>query len=229
MKLLVAWCSYAAARHAVTHWHYSKRMPMPPLSRVGVWEDDTFIGCVLFGRGANPQLGMPFGLSNTECCELVRIALTEHQTPVTRIVRFALKLVREANPNLRMVVSYADTREGHHGGVYQGGNWIYTGLSASSVEYLHQGRWKHSREILGGAFGGDRLVPDHRLLPSRRTPGKHRYVMPFDAALLPLVKSMQQPYPKRACSVVDSPAAPSPVDVRPDQHALLEGLTSGGQ
>jgi hypothetical protein len=219
-KLFVSWCSHSAARYAVMNWHYSKRMPMPPLVRVGVWEHGKFVGCVLFGRGASPYLGKPFGLSQVECCELVRIALTSHNTPVTRIVKFAIRLLRDNSPNLRCVVSFADSREGHHGGIYQGGNWVYVGRTSSSIEYFHGGRWKHAREVTGGAFGGQRLIKNPRTLPSRVVPGKHKYVMPLDSSLAPLVLSMKQPYPKRACSVVDSLTAPSSVGVRPDQHAL---------
>lgn len=121
--LKLDWCSHAAAKYAVEHWHYSRRMPMPPLVSVGAWEDGVYVGCVLFSRGANAQLGAPYGLAMTECAELVRIALASHATPVTRIVAVALKFLRTNSPGLRLLVSYADPSEGHHGGIYQGGGW----------------------------------------------------------------------------------------------------------
>ncbi|RBB38895.1 protein Mom [Burkholderia reimsis] len=178
------------------HWHYSKRMPMPPLVRVGVWESGKFIGCVLFGRGASPQLGTPYGLTQLECCELVRIALTKHVTPVSRIVKLAIKLLRENSPGLRLIVSFADANQGHHGGIYQAGNWLYLGKSAASVEYFHEGRWKHQREVSGGAFGGERKIADPSGLPKRRTEGKHRYVMPLDDRMRERLASHAQQYPK---------------------------------
>jgi len=52
-KLKLDWCSYAAAKYAVERWHYSQTMPSPPRVQIGVWEDDSFIGCVLFSRGAS--------------------------------------------------------------------------------------------------------------------------------------------------------------------------------
>ena len=42
--LVVAPCSYGAAKYAVMNWHYSRRMPVSPLVRYGVWEDDEFVG-----------------------------------------------------------------------------------------------------------------------------------------------------------------------------------------
>jgi len=203
--LKLDWCSHAAAKYAVEHWHYSRRMPMPPIVSIGVWEDGAYVGCVLFSRGANAQLGAPYGLSMTECAELVRIAITSHTTPVTRIVSVALKFLRSNSPGLRLLVSYADPSEGHHGGIYQGGGWVYSGRSSDSKQYKHEGRWKHSREVTSGAFGGSRAVANYQALPSRVVPGKHRYLMPLDAAMRAQIAPLAKPYPKRLCAVPSTP------------------------
>jgi hypothetical protein len=203
--LRLDWCSHAAAKYAVEHWHYSRRMPMPPLVSVGAWEDGVYVGCVLFSRGANAQLGAPYGLAMTECAELVRIALASHATPVTRIVAVALKFLRTNSPGLRLLVSYADPSEGHHGGIYQGGGWTYSGRSSDSKQYKHEGRWKHSREVTSGAFGGSRAVANYQALPSRVVPGKHRYLMPLDAAMRAQIAPLAKPYPKRLCAVTSTP------------------------
>ena len=78
-ELVVDWCSYEAAKYAVMHWHYSKTMPTHPIIKIGVWEDGEFVGCVLFSRGANNNLGRPYGLKITEVCELTRVALSQHK------------------------------------------------------------------------------------------------------------------------------------------------------
>ena len=203
--LRLDWCSHVAAKYAVEHWHYSRRMPMPPIVSIGVWEDGAYIGCVLFSRGANAQLGVPYGLGMTECAELVRIALASHAAPVTRIVAIALKFLRSNSPGLRLLVSYADPSEGHHGGIYQGGGWVYSGRSSDSKQYKHEGRWKHSREVTSGAFGGSRAVANYQSLPSRVVPGKHRYLMPLDAAMRAQIAPLAKPYPKRMCAGTSTP------------------------
>ena len=195
--LKVDWCTHAAAKYAVETWHYSKRLPMPPIVRVGVWEGGRFIGCVLFGRGANQHLGRPYGLESTECAELVRVALTSHAAPVTRIVSIAIKFLKRSNPGLRLIVSFADPSQGHHGGIYQGGNWTYSGASEAQWEYLHDGRWKHAREVRSGAFGGARALADYSKLPKRLSAGKHRYLMPLDGEMRARVLPLARPYPKR--------------------------------
>lgn len=197
-ELRLDWCSYEAAKYAVEHWHYSQRMPMPPLVRVGVWEGSDYIGCVLFGRGATQNLGRPYGLGPTEVCELVRIALCEHRAPVSRIGTIALKMMQRANPGLRLVVSFADPSEGHHGGIYQAMGWLYSGMSAPDKSYWYEGRWQHSREIRGGAFGQGRKLADYSHLPTRVAAGKHRYLFPLDKAMAAQIEPLRQPYPKRA-------------------------------
>jgi hypothetical protein len=77
-KLKLDWCSFDAAKYACKSWHYSKCVPAGKLVKIGVWENEKFIGCVLYGLGATPNLSKPYGLTMTECCELVRVALTTH-------------------------------------------------------------------------------------------------------------------------------------------------------
>ena len=62
MNLRLDWCSYKAAKHAVMNWHYSKTMPIGKLVKIGVWEDDKFIGVVIFGLGASAPLYQNRGL-----------------------------------------------------------------------------------------------------------------------------------------------------------------------
>ena len=97
MSLRLDWCSHAAAKYAVQHWHYSQSLPTPPLVRIGVWEDERFIGCVLFSRGANNNIGKTYGLGSTEVAELTRIApvsythLRAHETVLDLVCRLLLE------------------------------------------------------------------------------------------------------------------------------------------
>lgn len=38
-----------------------------------------------------------------------------------------------------ILVSYADSAQGHHGYIYQATNWIYTGISAKRTEWREIG------------------------------------------------------------------------------------------
>ena len=78
-NLKISWATFESTKYACLNWHYSKCVPVGKLVKIGAWEDNKFIGVVLFGRGANQHLGKPYNLEQTECVELVRIALNRHK------------------------------------------------------------------------------------------------------------------------------------------------------
>lgn len=201
--LRIDWATHEAAKYACVNWHYSGSVPVPPLVKVGVWESGAYIGVVMFSRGANNNLLKPFGLSQVEGCELTRVALSKHVAPVSRIVSLAIRFLRRNSPNLQLVVSFADPTEGHHGGIYQAGNWIYTGLQSSSTEYLApDGKQWHGRMVsktgLAQVHGRTRSVWRHDQCTPIERPGKHRYLMPLDADMRERILPLAKPYPKRA-------------------------------
>ncbi len=178
-------------------------MPKAKLVRVGAWEDGRFIGVVLFGSGAgNSTNGSRYGLSASgQVAELVRVALRDHHTPVSRIVALALRFLRKVNPDLKLVVSFADTAQGHHGGIYQAGNWVYTGLTEGDREFHVRGEILHPKAVYmrrwvqSESWIRENIDPAARLV---KTPGKHRYLMPLDDAMRAQIAPLAKPYPKRA-------------------------------
>jgi hypothetical protein len=199
VDLRIDWATHEAAKYACENWHYSGCVPKSKLSKVGVWENGKFVGVVIFGCGATPNFGKPYALEQNQCIELVRIALTKHQTPVSRIVRIANDWMHKANPGLRLIVSFADTSQGHHGGIYQAGNWIYTGRGASARFYMIQGKLTHPRTL--GLAGLIQNLEGAKKRDPRATsvdvPGKHRYLMPLDAEMRKKLLPLAKPYPKR--------------------------------
>lgn len=193
VKLLVAPCDYKAAKYAVTHWHYSKSMAAFKNVCFGVWENDIFIGAVVFGRGANNNLHKPYDLQMSNICELVRVALSKHKTPISKIISLAIKLLRKSQPMLRLIVSYADPEQGHEGIIYQAMNWFYEGSVKCTPKYLLDDKWVHARQansILGSVIG----------LDSKPVLNKYKYLYPLDRAMRKQIAPLAKPYPKSADS-----------------------------
>lgn len=200
--LRLDWCSHAAAKYAVEHWHYSRSLPTPPLVKIGVWEDDRFIGSVLFSRGANNNIGKAFGLQSTEIAELTRVALDSHRTPVSRVLTIALKQIRAQSDGLRLIVSYADPSQGHHGGIYQATGWTYVGQSPPSTEYIGpDGKQWHGRMVSATGrtriYGQSRTVWRHDQCKPVQVQGKHKYLYPLDDSMREQIVPLAKPYPKR--------------------------------
>lgn len=192
VELKVAFCSYEAAKYACQNYHYSKTIPASKLVKIGVWENEEFIGAVIFGLGANNNLGKPYGLPSLECCELVRVALKEHQSPVTQIVSRSINLLKNHCVGLKLIISYADTAQNHLGVIYQAGNWIYVGRMKQPTEYILKGKRMHGRTL--SSMGGVKKYPEARAVKGS---SKHKYLYPLDKKTRKQISRLSLPYPKK--------------------------------
>lgn len=214
MNLHLDWCSHEAAKYAVEHWHYSKSMPTPPVVKIGVWENGQFIGCVLFSRGANNNLGKPYGLTNTEVCELTRIALDRHRSAVSRIVAIAIKILRRKEIGLRLIVSYADPNQKHIGSIYQAGGWVFVGQTPDNYKYKDgAGHIWHQRQVsktgIKPQYGEMRKVAKIDECTKLPQLGKYRYLHPLDDEMRKRIELLRKPYPKRASAETETGATSS--------------------
>lgn len=201
-SLKIDWATHEASKYACENWHYSKCMPVPPLVKIGAWENLKFIGTVIFSRGASSNLSSPYRLTQDQCCELTRVALSKHKTPVSKILSIAIKFLKKNSPDLKLIVSFADPNEGHHGGIYQATNWIYTGKSAKSYKYIDKnGREWHSRQVSEKGYNIQQGRRRKTVKPSEckkiMCEGKHRYLFPLDNEMRIQIEELRKPYPKR--------------------------------
>ena len=198
--LKIDWCSFEAAKYACTHYHYSKTLPAGDLIKVGVWEDDKFIGCVIFSRGTNNNIAKPYGLDRLEVCELTRVALRNHKSFVTQILSKAIKLLKSQCPGLKLIISYADGEQKHLGIIYQANNWIYEGeKDCLPYPIIINGKITHSRSV-SGKYGTvsieylrQNVDPDAHVL---EVAPKHKYLFPSDKHIKKQVLKLLKPYPK---------------------------------
>lgn len=176
-------CSYKAATYAVENWHYSKKMPAGKCYRLGVWEDGKFVGALVFSWGANRSLSSPYGLEMTECVELVRVACRKHILPITKFVSLGIKKLKANNPGLRLIISFADSYQGHVGTIYQAGNWFFLGRTAPKFDYkMPDGSILNRRAYTGKSFNGTlRPLPSGAVKVD--SPPKLRYAMPLDKSM----------------------------------------------
>ena len=205
LNLRLAWCNHKAARWACENWHYSGTVPTFKSGNIGVWENEKFIGAIIFSAGSGKATdGRMFGLAQCfEMAELQRVALTDHKTTVSRILSIAVKLLRKQSPDLRAIVSYADPSAGHHGGIYQAAGWVYVGLTSKTWLYHHpNGRIFHSRQISSSGWVKRYGRLEKNPVPFSEVtkvsaPGKHKYLLPLEPAVRLRIETLAKPYPKR--------------------------------
>lgn len=237
-SLKIDWATHESAKYACENWHYSKKMPAGKIVKIGVWENKKFIGVVLFSGGPTPNMWKTFNLSPIQGAELSRVALTKHETPVSKIVSLAIKFLKKFCPELKLLISYADTAQNHAGIIYQAGNWIYCGIFGQNmfdVIRKKDGKKVHMRlareEIARGRAKKENFIWTESL-------PKHKYLMPLDDEMKKRILPLAKPYPKRASSK-DSVASgfqseeggAIPTDALQNQNAINkepEGVSNGG-
>lgn len=198
-SLLIAPVNFEASKFACENFHYSQKIPPSKLVRYGVWENGLFIGVIIYGDSTNFNIGSPYGLDYTEICELERVALTKHKHPVTQIISKSLKLLHKNNPNLQLVVSYADANQNHLGIIYQAGNWIYEGKSPARYLYVINGEEIHGRTVHDRYGKTDLKWIRENIDASAHTKKikkKHKYLYPLTKQARKRFTHLAKPYPK---------------------------------
>lgn len=191
MNLHLDWVGIDAAKYACEHWHYSKCVPAGKMNVLGVWEDEKYIGCVIFSYGSNPNLCKQYGLIQQKCVELTRVALCNHKNPVTKIVSIAIKMLRKKNPDLQLIVSYADPEQDHVGIIYQGGNWVFVGVSVKATKYIINGKVTHNKTVSDAGM-------DTSKLKRHTSPPKYKYLYPLSDDMKRQIDILRKPYPKKS-------------------------------
>jgi len=216
VDLRIDWATHDAAKYACENWHYSKSIPVPPLVKVGVWEKGKFIGVVIFSRGASSNLMAPYGLTQDQGCELTRIALRAHDSPVSRIAKLAMQFLKRNSPDLRLIVSFADPQYGHHGGIYQACGFAYVGATAPGHIGFDcpDGSFVHGR-ICNSRFGTRSVDAVAKIKPDWSPvygKPKHLYIFPLRQKWVTISRKhgwQSLPYPKpHAARLLDDQGSP---------------------
>ena len=173
--------------------HYAKRIPQI-MYAFGLYDDEHLVGVVTYGIPASPSLCM--GVCGEEwsdkVLELNRLCLENNdKNQSSFLVANSIKML----PKPTIVVSYADTAQGHIGYVYQATNFLFTGTTKERTDM--GGRdGKHSRHSKD---------PSIRVFRS----AKHRYIYfhgtkQHKKLLNSLLKYNIEPYPKGDSKKYDS-------------------------
>lgn len=201
--LKLDWATHKAAKFACENWHYSKRIPVAKLLKIGVWEDSKFIGVLIYGDGILGSGKTFLGIDKMNVAELVRVALTGHKTEVSKILSISLKFLKAKCPKIQLLVSFADKGQNHHGGIYQASNWMYTGETEPSTLYKHNktGRIYHEKDVSRNGyttkFGKKSKGPKYSDVTLFKKSRKHRYLYFVDKDLKKEFKRYEKSYPKR--------------------------------
>ena len=174
---------YEETKRWLLEKHYAERMPSISYA-YGLYVDMVLEGIVTYGSPPSHSLciGICGEKHSKNVLELNRLAInsTAPKNSASKLVGKSLRML----PRDSIIVSYADTNQGHIGYVYQATNWIYTGATKARTDISADGG--HSRHY------------DKNSDYTKRTfrSSKHRYIYFRDRKMIRKLKYKQYPYPK---------------------------------
>jgi hypothetical protein len=194
----------AECERLVVGVHYAHRWPSITYA-FGLFRDDVLVGCVTYGTPASSTLrngiaGEDFAAS---VLELNRLVLDHNiKNDASMLVSGSLRLIGGDH----IVISFADTEQGHRGIVYQASNFSYHGLSAKRTDWKVRGMEHLHGITIADQFRGvanraqamrDKYGDDFYLAPR---PRKHRYIKivgskGFKVKAAKAIKYERMPYP----------------------------------
>jgi len=161
--------------------HYAHRFPSISYY-FGLFRNNELVGTVTFGTppSAPLKLGIAGGNFKEDVLELNRLVLKDNlKNEASFLVSKSLKML----PRNKIIVSFADTSQGHSGIVYQACNFLYSGLSAKRTDWVVRGKEHLHGQTIADEFRGcknraklmrEKYGDDFYLKPR---PRKHRYLM----------------------------------------------------
>jgi len=185
--------------------HYAGRSPSVSFS-YGLVVDGALEGVVTYGTPSSAPLrvGVAGDAYKGNIIELNRLCLlSNRKNHASLLVAKSLRMLGGE----RIVVSFADTSQGHVGYVYQACNFLYTGLSAKRTDWKVRGLEHLHGQTIADEFRGtpnraaamrEKYGDDFYLAPRAR---KHRYIYitggkRFRRDAKSSLRYPLQPYPK---------------------------------
>jgi hypothetical protein len=152
---------------------------------------DTLIGTIVYAHPvSNRAIDSICGvgvLALNEVLELIRLHINDGygKNIESYVIGQSFKWIRENDPAVKVLISYADPEVGHIGKIYQATNWLYQGCGVSklmpdySIRLAEDGPWMHSRSV-SERFGNKKIenlaqAIGHTFWRKEET-AKHRYL-----------------------------------------------------
>lgn len=166
--------------------HYSGTASVSTFS-IGLYKDDVLIGVICYGPSSAPPMAKSISnlISNNNYLELQRLFIydvTEKNTE-SWFIGQSIKLIRNKYPDVKVIISFADSGEGHVGTIYQATNFLYLGKTdpRKALIDMRTGLEKHPRSLQRLKKNAS---PKYEEFMSNCVPvvknGKYRYLLIFD-------------------------------------------------
>ena len=147
-------------RAFIEKWHYSGTINgvkgtycfglYDTTNQVGWWNLDNLVGAMIYGKLGMANAWRKYAEDESEVLELRRLCCIDDTPKNTEsyFIGKTLRILKNINPELKCIVSYADTNYNHEGTIYKASNFEYKGkTSKGKVIVAKDGSVYHDRAI----------------------------------------------------------------------------------
>ena len=181
----------------IEKWHYSHyaggiqhRQCFGLYSPDGNFGLPRMIGAAIYGQPAMPDTAIKYHPDNPlRCWELRRLCCID-DTPTNTESFFIGKTLRwlKRNTDYKVIVSFADTAQGHEGIIYKATNFIHKGMTIGAKALMVDGERYHQRMLTKKCPKGDeirkRIKDKDENIWTEQLPPKHIYVKSLDRKVI---------------------------------------------
>lgn len=173
--------NYQTAANMVIKYHYAHRAPSIVVA-IGMYVDDRLAGLVTYGTPPVPNVQRAFGDAyQKNTLELNRLFIHDWAgfNSESWLIAQSFRWMEKMFPQYFLLVSYADSKEGHTGAVYRATNWIYTGMSEPmKTGFIIDGHDYHNKSLVDMIGSCSESVVKQYYPNAQPVSGgaKHRYV-----------------------------------------------------
>lgn len=147
--------SYSVVKRFVETHHYShKTKGLKIYKCFGLYVSDTFgfpqlVGAIIYTKPSMPMQAKKYNPDNPDLCiELARLVCID-DTPKNTESYFIAKTIRwlKKNTDVEVIITYADSNQGHVGTVYKASNFTFHGMTGKRLNIMVDGKQYHERAL----------------------------------------------------------------------------------
>lgn len=176
-KLKMVLMDNKEAKKIIEKYHYTKSCPKSTFA-FGFYYNDKLSTLIVYGQpsGRNLATSLWEGGNEKECLELLRLFSFDWcpKNIESYCISKTIKYLKKNHPEIKMLVSYADTSVGHVGYIYQASNWLYIGQSSGEREFYIDDQRRHRRELYD-TYGTSSIKKLKEILGNRFHVSENRY------------------------------------------------------
>jgi hypothetical protein len=121
------------ANELIVKNYWTHKISKPPKYSLGIYIDGDIKGVIQLGWGVNPKETQKKvkGTKEGEWLELVKMWTANEVPPNTgsKAMGLMFQWIRDNQPHIKWLITFANGAAGHVGTQYQASNWIYTGYN----------------------------------------------------------------------------------------------------